>query len=1111
MDRMKPVRPTRAVGAVAMAVVVMFGTLTVLAARASAAPTNDDFVQAIAITALPFDDSRSTVDATRAGDDPAECGAGPTIWYVLQPTIAAEVEADTFGSDYDTTLSVYTGSQGSLDLLDCNDDSNGLQSRITFEASAGATYYLMVGGYDDASTGSLALQVREVTPLPSATNDEIDEAPLVTSLDFDEQVSTAAATRAADDPVCDAAAGPTVWYAFRFAAATDVNVTAAGTDHAVAMSAYTGSRGNLAEVACQAFEIAFRAAAGETYYVMVAAYEPGGGNLSVAMHAEAAPLPATNDDFDSATVIGGVPFVDRIDTSLTTTVSDDPSCPVRPNGSVWYRFAPPADVTIAIDTAGSDYEHSVGVFTGSRSALTAVACDAWSAEPGIVLRARAGTTYHVMVGSREPGAAGGRLSFSIGNGPPPPPNDDFDRATVVTLDHGADGTLFRHEVDANAATTSADDPTCDGRGHTVWYRLVAERNVRLEVNGFDTEPGGSANVAVYTGPRGGLSQVGCNDNRRVRGGQVIFDAARGTTYHVMVFSAGLVPTSTVRLAISERPPEDARVAEIVAGLPAPLSTPVGVRAGDGVLLFGGGPTQPIAYDPTKLVGRYAGYPMPESRSQMAAARIGTTTYLFGGTSSTARRDILAYDETTGSMRSTGVSLPTPRTSPSAVTDGRYAYVFAGGRVGRPCGGIAKDVLRFDPVTNELIRLQAELPSLREGMATAFDGRYAYLMGGFSCGQQFSDIVRYDTTSDTMQVMGARLPHGMGAASAAWDGQSVWLFHRGSVWRYDPAADVLHATPAELLRRSGTTAIFDGRSILVFGGGTDAVERFDPATGEVTYLGVTADAAAASFERSTYVFGGKGLDQIARLDRANPSVEILDTRLPTALDGAAAVTAGGHIYLLGGRRGLEQSDAILRFDPRTQSVETMSARLPTGRSSGAVVTAGRYIYLLGGWEDDAGWIFGDWNGEIVRYDTQADTVTVMGAQIPHPRGDRLSAVWDGRRALLFGAGPDDLTKQITAYDPAADELSVLDDTTPGMEDAVALWHGGRAVIAGTYEIDPTHARVASYAPATGESRMLYVSLPVRTLEGASGALEGSDVWLFGADESSAVIRFDLQRT
>jgi hypothetical protein len=331
MNRMKAVDRTGVVGAVVVAIAVVSGTLAVLAAPASAAPSNDDVAQAVPIAALPFDDSRSTVDATRAGDDPAECGAGPTVWYVLEATATAEVEAHTFGSDYDTTLSVYNGSQGSLNLLDCNDDSDGLQSRISFEASAGETYYLMVGGYDEASTGSLELSVLEVTPLPPATNDDIDDAPLVTSLDFDEQVSTAAATRAGDDPDCDAAAGPTVWYAFRFASATDVRVTAAGTDHPVAVAAYTGSRGNLAEVACQGFDISFRAAAGATYYVMVAAYDPGGGNLSVAMHAEAAPTPAPNDEFDSATVIGAIPFVDRTDTSLTTTAPDDPACPVRPN------------------------------------------------------------------------------------------------------------------------------------------------------------------------------------------------------------------------------------------------------------------------------------------------------------------------------------------------------------------------------------------------------------------------------------------------------------------------------------------------------------------------------------------------------------------------------------------------------------------------------------------------------------------------------------------------------------------------------------------------------------------------------------------------------------
>jgi len=53
------------------------------------------------------------------------------------------LEADTFGSNYDTVLSAWTGTQGALNLVACNDDFGGAQSKITFAATAGTTYYFL--------------------------------------------------------------------------------------------------------------------------------------------------------------------------------------------------------------------------------------------------------------------------------------------------------------------------------------------------------------------------------------------------------------------------------------------------------------------------------------------------------------------------------------------------------------------------------------------------------------------------------------------------------------------------------------------------------------------------------------------------------------------------------------------------------------------------------------------------------------------------------------------------------------------------------------------------------------------------------------------------------
>src|SRR5439155_7997661 len=77
------------------------------------------------------------------------CGAiGATLWYKFTTSAQGLVEANTFGSDYDTVLAAYTGtSLSNLTLLDCNDDYFGGQSRVRRCLAAGQTVYFQVGGF----------------------------------------------------------------------------------------------------------------------------------------------------------------------------------------------------------------------------------------------------------------------------------------------------------------------------------------------------------------------------------------------------------------------------------------------------------------------------------------------------------------------------------------------------------------------------------------------------------------------------------------------------------------------------------------------------------------------------------------------------------------------------------------------------------------------------------------------------------------------------------------------------------------------------------------------------------------------------------------------------
>lgn len=136
-------------------------TITVVARP----PANDDISAAIVIEDIPFTLSQTTTLATAGYDDPFCAGASHTVWYSFTPTVDTRVEINTFGSDYDTTLSVYTGVRGALAQVACNDNSGrSSQSMVRFNAAAGETYWIMAGAYYGSSGGHLVLNAVQAPP-----------------------------------------------------------------------------------------------------------------------------------------------------------------------------------------------------------------------------------------------------------------------------------------------------------------------------------------------------------------------------------------------------------------------------------------------------------------------------------------------------------------------------------------------------------------------------------------------------------------------------------------------------------------------------------------------------------------------------------------------------------------------------------------------------------------------------------------------------------------------------------------------------------------------------------------------------------------------------------
>jgi hypothetical protein len=117
------------------------------------APVNDGLAGATGLKDYAGSVSGSNATATAAAGEPAHAGsaASASVWYRWVAPVTGTVVFDTCGSDVDTVVGVYTGSNtsyASLVQVGANDDHAAMapQSVAQFEATAGTTYHIAVDG-----------------------------------------------------------------------------------------------------------------------------------------------------------------------------------------------------------------------------------------------------------------------------------------------------------------------------------------------------------------------------------------------------------------------------------------------------------------------------------------------------------------------------------------------------------------------------------------------------------------------------------------------------------------------------------------------------------------------------------------------------------------------------------------------------------------------------------------------------------------------------------------------------------------------------------------------------------------------------------------------------
>ncbi len=399
----------RRVLAAAVTATIVVGGLAGFPGVAQAAPSNDNFANAQALTPYPGSLTMDTAGATAQAGEPDHAGqpATASVWFRYNAATGGIVTIDTCSSNFDTVLEVYTGTTlSNLDSVASSDDDCGIRSTVSFLATAGTSYPVAVDGVDGA-TDTLVLHWTAPT---RPANDDFANARALTSYPGSLTMVTDGATAQNGEPAHDGnPATASVWFQYQASTTGLVTIDTCNSDYDTILAVYTGTKlSGLTPIAssdddCGAqSSVSFLGTAGKSYAVAVDGTDGDTGNL--ALH-WTAPVKPANDNFSHATSLTGTSGTVSGSTLAATNETGEPQPEDEVSGhSLWYSYTPAAAGTFTVDTCGSDFDTVLSVYTGSSlTALTQKASndDALSsgcyAQSEITLAANAGTTYRIRV------------------------------------------------------------------------------------------------------------------------------------------------------------------------------------------------------------------------------------------------------------------------------------------------------------------------------------------------------------------------------------------------------------------------------------------------------------------------------------------------------------------------------------------------------------------------------------------------------------------------------------------------------------------------------------------------------------------------------------------
>ena len=406
-----------------------------------APPANDRFANRALIAGSQTNVSASNVGASREPAEPlhAHVLGANSVWWTWTAPSSGGLTLTTEGSSFDTVVGVYTGSSiSNLAFVAANDDDylseTSALSRVTCNVTGGTAYQIAVDGFEGES-GTIRLQLGLGSPFPPPANDNFANRAVITGSPVNVSGSNVGASfegATADfehgEPLHVSLGGKSVWWTWTAPFSGGLTLTTARSAFDTILGVYTGTNlTNLVFVAGNDDDptgsgvqsgVTCNVSAGTAYQIVVDGFDSGSGDIQLQLKLGNAFAVPPNDNFANRILLTG----------SATTVSGfndgatlEPQEPLHNHSyggkSVWWSWVSPGPGFVTVDTIGSRFDTTLGVYTGSElGKLIEIASDddgAANSTSIVTFYTKAGVTNQIAVDGYDGASGNIRLSVAF--------------------------------------------------------------------------------------------------------------------------------------------------------------------------------------------------------------------------------------------------------------------------------------------------------------------------------------------------------------------------------------------------------------------------------------------------------------------------------------------------------------------------------------------------------------------------------------------------------------------------------------------------------------------------------------------------------------------------